>query len=191
MKKLNKILGAVASTATLAAMGWIGFESYPTPAQASVTHQIQETVQQESAQEIIRPRARPNLWQRSSAEERECMALNIYHEARGEPILGQIAVAQVTLNRMELHHYPDTVCGVVWQRRQFSWTHDGHSDTPREIQAWEKSKLIAQIVMESWDSGRDITQGADHYHADSVNPGWADRNRVTTRIGVHTFYDLL
>lgn len=188
MTKLINILGAVSSTAVIMTMVWIGVEAIPTEATASVDPQVEIEPDPLS---LHRPVQRPSLWERSSAEERECMALNIYHEARGEPIRGQIAVAQVTLNRVELDHYPDTICGVVWQRRQFSWTHDGLSDVPREHEAWIRSQAVAQMVMEGWGEDTDITHGADHYHAHWVTPGWADPSKATVEIGVHTFYRLL
>lgn len=139
---------------------------------------------------VFQAQAIPTLWDVISDADRECMAMNIYHEARSETIFGQIAVAQVTLNRMFMDRYPDTICGVVWQNKQFSWTHDGLSDTPKELGAWATSKAIAQLVLETWDTEVDVTFGADHYHADSVSPFWSNQDKLTTVIGDHIFYDL-
>ncbi len=124
-----------------------------------------------------------------------CLALNIYHEARGEPTYGQLAVAIVTMNRVRSEKYPDTVCGVVWQRRQFSWTHDGRSDRPRERRAWKLALEIATFVYEKYDllkhrtgGAWDITQGALYYYAPrKVNPYWARYKEPTRQIGDHLF----
>ena len=82
-----------------------------------------------------------------------CLALNMYFEARSEPIAGQIAVAEVTLNRVASPHYPNTVCEVVLQDNsegcQFSWWCDGKSDTPTEPQAFQRSKALAKMMIKS------------------------------------------
>ncbi len=124
-----------------------------------------------------------------------CLALNIYHEARGEPHHGQLAVALVTMNRVRSDKYPDTVCGVVWQRRQFSWTHDGRSDRPRERAAWQRALQIARVVFENYDRFKersngawDVTHGALYYYAPhKVNPYWARYKEPTRQIGGHLF----
>ena len=81
-----------------------------------------------------------------------CLALNIYHEARDQSTAGQLAVAQVTVNRVESKHYPNTVCDVVYQKGKsicaFSWTCDGASDTPHEQEAWEKSQYLASMMLD-------------------------------------------
>ncbi len=123
----------------------------------------------------------------------ECLALNIYHEARSEPKLGQIAVAAVTLNRVADPEFPDSVCEVVLQggprpkhRCQFSWWCDGKSDKPRDRTAWREAKSLAfQFLMNRHD---DPTDGALFYHADYVNPRWASQMRTAAVIGRHIFY---
>ena len=120
-----------------------------------------------------------------------CLALNIYHEARGEPPEGQVAVAYVVLNRRGHPAFPDTVCGVVLQggearhRCQFSWYCDGRSDRPHERAAWERAKAVAMSVLLEED---DPTGGAVYYHAVDVRPTWASRFTVTAAIGRHIFY---
>jgi len=105
-----------------------------------------------------------------SEDELNCLALNIYHEARGEPLAGQFAVAYVTMNRVVSARYPSSVCSVVWQHRQFSWTQDGKSDRPREREAWQHSMALAKHIYNNYhrlmDLSRgasDITQGALYY----------------------------
>lgn len=128
-------------------------------------------------------------------EEVRCLALNVYHEARGEPIEGQLAVALVTMNRVRHERYPDTVCKVVWQPRQFSWTRDGRSDRPTDGEAWKRALEIATFVYKRYDGLRattngalDVTKGAIYYFAPKkVNPHWARYKVVTREIGGHVF----
>jgi len=123
-----------------------------------------------------------------------CMALNIYHEARGSNLADKYAVADVTLNRVEDTRYPNTVCEVVKDgykkgRRdcQFSWYCDGKSDVPRDEDMWKESQMIAWSIM-NWDKMRGITEGATHYHATYVSPRWAKSLQMVGRIGAHIFY---
>lgn len=113
-----------------------------------------------------------------------CLALNIYHEARGEPKSGQIAVAMVTMNRAEWT--PSNICQVVYERGQFSWTHTKRNKTPQEPQAWKKAQAIARGVIDG--NHHDITLGATHFHARRVQPGWSQTLEKTVRIGDHIFY---
>lgn len=121
-----------------------------------------------------------------------CLALNIYHEARSEPETGQIAVARVTLNRVESDAFPETICEVVQQggqtrnRCQFSWWCDGKSDHPTEETAWRRSLEIGLRVLS--DQVSDPTHGALYYHADYVSPSWARAFNRTVEIGRHRFY---
>jgi len=131
-----------------------------------------------------------------------CMAKNIYFEAGNQPLAGKIAVAQVVQNRVTSVDYPDTICGVVYQSKwktnwngtvvpvrnmcQFSWWCDGKSDTPEDSATWELSLDTARQV--TWDKYGDITEGATHYHNDSVNPYWADSLNETVTIDNHIFY---
>lgn len=122
----------------------------------------------------------------------QCLALNIYHEARGEGEQGKAAVAIVTLNRVISRHFPDTLCEVVWQRGQFSWTRDGRPDRPLEVSAWRRALKVATRVYRQgalfdralWRRLRGVT----HYHSIFVQPGWAYRLRPAGQIGEHIFY---
>ena len=135
-----------------------------------------------------------------------CLALNTYHEAKNQSMIGQIATAQVVMNRVKDSRFPNTVCEVVkqgphrpsWEdpkkeypvrhKCQFSWYCDGKSDEPRkDSKEWFKAKEYARIVL----SGRivlDVTEGATHYHATYVKPAWAKTKTRTTRIESHIFY---
>ena len=135
--------------------------------------------------------------------ETECLALNIYHEARGDNYAGKYAVADVVLNRQNNRRYPDKICDVIKQgythddgqpiinRCQFSWYCDGLSDVPKETVAYQEAVSLAQQMME-YDAMRGITEGATHYHAYYVTPDWInDRGMILIgRIGDHIFYQL-
>jgi len=125
-----------------------------------------------------------------------CLAMNIYHEARGEPVSGQYAVARVTLNRVASKHYPNTICEVVhqkkwdWLRKRyvsaFSWT-----ELPPHLNikdnAWRKALKIAKDVHGSHQSD-DKLHGALFYHARHIKPSWARKKKPIARIGKHIFY---
>ena len=128
-----------------------------------------------------------------SQRELECLALNVYWEARSEPRIGQFAVAAVVLNRVADAEFPDTICDVVMQggergrnRCQFSWHCDGRSDEPRNAAAWEKALMVARLVLSGGHD--DPSDGALWYHADHVQPDWSRKMAVIARIGHHLFY---
>ena len=126
-------------------------------------------------------------------EELQCLALNIYHEARGEPVDGQVAVGHVVMNRVSSEQFPDTICGVVKQgianklyRCQFTWFCDEFSDSPREGRAWVNSIALAYSVYVG--HAKDPTGGALWYHADYVSPWWGRVLKRNRKIGIHIFY---
>jgi spore germination cell wall hydrolase CwlJ-like protein len=128
-----------------------------------------------------------------ASSERECLATAIYFEARGEPLSGQVAVAQVVLNRVHSGRYPDSICGVVYQndqRRnacQFSFACDGIADAASEEQAWERAKKVSDEVVAGQAQLKTVA-AATHYHATYVAPYWAPSMQRLTRIGAHVFY---
>ena len=115
-----------------------------------------------------------------------CLAMNVYHEARSENMMGKYAVAHVVMNRVEHDKFPDDVCSVVKQRFQFSWYWDGKSDHPHDRMAWAEARLIAQDVLKG--EVPDITEGALFYHATYVSPRWAKAFTETVVYGQHIFY---
>ena len=121
-------------------------------------------------------------------KQHKCMALNIYHEARGERWEGQIAVAHVTMNRVRHENWPNTICEVVYQSKQFSWTHMIKDHTATEERAWKEAQVIARDIMIG--NTEDPTKGAEFYHANYVNPWWAKEYKLTKVIGNHLFYSL-
>ena len=121
-----------------------------------------------------------------------CLALNIYFEARSEPIEGQIAIAEVTLNRVASTNYPNDVCSVVLQENkdgcQFSWWCDGKSDQPREHNSLRTSKALAELMLNEGHHITVIGNEATHYHSNDVHPYWANDLYKIRRIGKHIFY---
>jgi N-acetylmuramoyl-L-alanine amidase len=111
-----------------------------------------------------------------------CLATAVYFESRGEPVEGQLAVAQTILNRVESGRYAPTVCGVISQPKQFSYD---RSRAPRAGSDWETARAIARIAME--DMWHEVAPRAISFHARRVAPNWAGKTRVAT-IGNHIFY---
>lgn len=122
----------------------------------------------------------------------QCLTEALYFEARGEPIEGQYAVAEVILNRVDHANFPDTLCGVITQGTgrqfacQFTYTCDGRPEEMTDTAAMHRLGLIARIMIDG--APRDLTAGATHYHADFVNPRWASVYPQTADIGIHHFY---
>jgi len=139
----------------------------------------------------------PRRQQAAHVRERElrCLAENIYFEARGEPLNGQYAVAEVTLNRLRSPLFPKTICAVVhdtrWdpQRRRFvahfSWTQMEDRGEPWGPH-WQQAIAVATAVMN--DTHMPVVPDALYYHASNVQPYWADTKRSVARIGSHVFY---
>ncbi len=131
-----------------------------------------------------------------------CLALAVYHEARGEPEAGRQAVALVVLNRRRSPLYPSTLCGVVFQnahkknRCQFSFVCTGRPFAPSEPEAWIQALRTASAILAPLESagGAPIdpqtapVAAATHYHASRVNPPWARRLKQLGRIGRHVFF---
>jgi N-acetylmuramoyl-L-alanine amidase len=122
-------------------------------------------------------------------DEVEVLALNMYHEARGEGTDGMLMVAEVTLNRVDHPSYPDDVCGVVYQRRQFSWVTQRKNHVPAESNLWEKAVTLAEEVLAG--EVELLGTGATHYlNPDRVRkiPRWAREYEKVGRVGKHVFY---
>lgn len=135
-----------------------------------------------------------------AAEQRQadltCLARNIYFEARGEPLAGQYAVAEVTMNRVSSPYHPHTVCDVVhekhWNARQrryigaFSWTELESLHRPKGG-AWQRALSIAEDVYDNRHTP--AVHGALFYHANYVQPAWAEAKKPIAEIGSHIFYE--
>src|ERR1700676_3912093 len=125
----------------------------------------------------------------------QCLAENIYFEARGEPLEGQYAVAEVTLNRRWAHNFPHTICEVVHETRwdpnrrrfvaDFSWTELG-TLSPQDGPAWKQAVAVASAAYD--DLVTPVVPGALFYHATRVRPGWSRDRKAVATIGNHVFY---
>jgi Cell Wall Hydrolase len=130
--------------------------------------------------------------QQVNAREHGCLSQAIYYEARGETQRGQVAVAEVIMNRVRSRHYPNSVCGVVYQGShrttgcQFTFTCDGSLGQRPRGRGWERAQRVATAVLLGYT--RPITQHATHYHTKAVNPVWSSGLVETTKIGTHVFY---
>ena len=143
----------------------------------------------------------------------QCLALNMYHEARNQGSAGLLAVSSVVLNRVKDKRFPNTICEVIeqgptresWKTRQtpdpndavfypiknrcqFSWYCDGKSDVPKQVKTWKRLLTIANSIVYNKFDFVDITDGALFYHADYVTPAWAKTKIKTVEIQDHIFY---
>ena len=131
--------------------------------------------------------------EKSRAKSEKCLAEAIYFEARGEAVRGQIAVAQVVLNRAFSGKYPDTVCGVVYQNKhrhlacQFTFACDNNADVIREPDMWDRARKIAKAMLDGQIWLPEVAKST-HYHAYWVRPSWVNEMKKMYKTGVHTFY---
>ena len=131
--------------------------------------------------------------EKSRAKEEKCLAEVVYFEARGEAVRGQIAVAQVVMNRAFSGFYPTTVCGVVYQNRhhhmacQFTFACDNVADVVREPEMWDRADKIAKAMLDGQLWLPEVGKST-HYHAYWVHPSWVSEMKKMYRFGVHTFY---
>ena len=122
----------------------------------------------------------------------DCLAEAVYYEARSEDATGQMAVAEVVMNRVKNPHFPKTVCGVVFQGQyrntgcQFTFTCDGSRRQAPRGQSWDRARAVALHV--AMGLNKPVTNKATHYHTDYVNPYWSAGLVETAEIGTHIFY---
>ena len=166
---------------------------------------------------ILTPVDDIKAWETEQAKlkEVECLAKNMYYEARNQGTAGKLAVTNVVLNRLKDKRFPNTICGVVkqgptresWKTKkdknlpdeeriyypirhkcQFSWYCDGASDEPKNEEKYQEAYLLSLTIVDKKFHLIDITDGALFYHADYVRPAWARTKHRTTEIGDHNFY---
>ena len=176
---------------------------------ASAVLVTEETVPMFVSEEVVQPLPDPETIEETNAEapkasslvelvrtidtsaplsnEMECLAGTVYFESRGEPLNGQLAVAQVVINRAESSTFPSSYCGVVYQRSQFSFVKGGSMPRIRRgSAAWQNAKAIARIAHEGhWES-----EAGDslYFHAKYVRPSWSYRKTKRATISTHIFY---
>jgi spore germination cell wall hydrolase CwlJ-like protein len=131
--------------------------------------------------------------EKARAKSEKCLAEAVYFEARGEAVRGQIAVAQVVMNRTFSGFYPNTLCGVVYQNKhrhmacQFTFACDNNPDVVTEPDMWERAKKIAKAMLDGQIWLPEVAKST-HYHAYYVRPSWVNEMKKMYRFGVHTFY---
>lgn len=121
----------------------------------------------------------------------EVLALNMYHEARGDGIDAMQMVGEVTLNRVNHHHYPDNICDVVYQDWQFSWTHTKKDHRPKEKEVWFTTLELAENLITG--EIEFFNNGATHFlNPEKVQkmPKWAKEYELIGKIGKHVFYEI-
>jgi spore germination cell wall hydrolase CwlJ-like protein len=139
------------------------------------------------------PAERLALDEKARVKSEKCLAEAVYFESRGEAVRGQIAVAQVVMNRVFSGKYPDTVCGVVYQNKyrhfacQFTFACDNNPDVIREPEMWERAKKISKAMLDGQIWLPEVGKST-HYHAYWVRPSWVAEMKKMYKFGVHTFY---
>ncbi|HVZ50530.1 MAG TPA: cell wall hydrolase [Pseudolabrys sp.] len=139
------------------------------------------------------PAERLHLDGRSLTRAEHCLATAIYFEARGEPVKGQIAVAQVIMNRVFSGYYPKDVCGVIYQNAnrylscQFTFACDGRRKVINERGAWARANRIAKQTL-AGEVYETAVGTSTHYHAIYVHPNWVREMKKFVRFGIHNFY---
>ena len=120
------------------------------------------------------------------SKQAKCLADNLYHEARGESLAGIKAVASVVLNRVASKRWPNSICKVVYQKKQFSWANKPEARHPRGV---AYTRAVQRVVSQAMIGRlRDKTHGATHYHTKAVRPYWRKHLTKTIVIGFHIFY---
>lgn len=118
--------------------------------------------------------------------EQRCLAASVYYEAKGEPLAGQLAVAETIMNRAASGRFPASLCGVVRQPGQFSFVRSGQVPAPRECKEWRQAVAIARIAQASmW---RTVAPAALYFHAARVQPRWGGDAKRIAQLGNHVFY---
>lgn len=120
----------------------------------------------------------------------ECAAVNLYHESRGESDVANMNIMGVVFNRVDSDEYPNSICKVVFQNKQFSWTHDKKSDTILDLKQYDRLYNIVVMSVINRSMVVSLTEGADHYHTVKVNPSWSRSRRMQylARIDNQLFY---
>jgi spore germination cell wall hydrolase CwlJ-like protein len=139
----------------------------------------------ETNKDVLELDRKPILY---NSKDLKCMAQNIFFEAGTESMLGKIAVGQVTVNRVKIGHWGETVCEVVNFKNQFSWTNRDDISIDKDSRNYKDSVSAAKKVLQEHTRLR-ILRSALFYHADYVRPNWADKNQKIVKIEKHIFYN--
>lgn len=191
---MNKFLGFLMVAALSLPLALPDREKAPATApMASLTKKVQPAAGVRPVAETLNELVKSEIVvEKAGDRQARCLAQAVYFEARSESLEGQLAVAQVVLNRVADKRYPNTICAVVFQnenrrhRCQFSFACDGRSDTPFEARAWDVAQRIGYVALEGlW---QDVTGDATHYHASYSKPYWRTHMIATAHYGHHMFY---
>lgn len=117
-----------------------------------------------------------------------CLSVNNFHEARSESDIANIMIMGVVLNRMHDKRYPNNICDVIFDEKQFSWTHDTRSDKIIDTGQYKRLYKLAEYVMMNQDFVQQMAEGANHYHSKTVDPNWNKVYDYITTIDNHHFY---
>ncbi len=121
--------------------------------------------------------------------DQECLALNLYHESRSESDLANTMVAGVVLNRVADSAWKSSICDVVFQSKQFSWTSDGLSDKVHEVEVYKKLFVLSEWVLLNQNITMSLSEGADHYHTTAIKPNWDySKLKKVAVVDNHIFY---
>jgi spore germination cell wall hydrolase CwlJ-like protein len=165
----------------------------PQPAEPSAGESIAKKGEVNNDYHGKTPAERLNLTGASRAKQEKCLAEAVYFEARGEAVRGQMAVAQVVMNRAFSGFYPTTPCGVVYQNKhrklacQFTFACDGIPDVVKEPDMWERARKIAKATLDGRIWLPEVAKST-HYHAYWVHPSWVREMKKMYKTGVHSFY---
>ena len=119
---------------------------------------------------------------KKSTNELRCLALNMYHEARNQGKIGMLLVGHVTMNRVKHKNYPNTICKVVYQHKQFSWVHTIKDHTPKEKKSWKLAQDLAkQVINRTFDR----SNGALFFHNKNISPYWSKDNDEIQKLDKH------
>lgn len=152
------------------------------PAESSLEAEAQPAPERRSLAELVDDHATPT----TRDSEHECLANAVYFESKGEPLTGQLSVAEVVVNRARSGRFPASICGVVKQRGQFSFVRGGRLPAvPRASPAWHKAVAVAHIALQDLADG--AAPKALFFHAKRVNPAWRGLRRIGA-VGNHIFY---
>lgn len=215
MKNIMKAMAHALTATTIVAVALVAINiDQQAAANTSFEPPMVEVTTSRSALVAKRPQPRPEIMPSIDPKELACLQENIYFEAGTESIAGKIAVALVTLNRVQDNRYPDTICKVVKQgpvreswktaqypdlpdseriyhpirnRCQFSWYCDGKPDEPFQGIGWQQSQDVAYRVA-VLGMYRGMIEGATHYHATYVSPEWRKAFTLVGKIDEHIFY---
>lgn len=157
---------------------------FTAPAAAQVAPAAPSADAQPAARRSLAELVREHAGSEARDEQADCLAAAVYHESKGEPLAGQLAVAEVIINRARSGRFASTLCGVVTQRSQFSFVRGGHIPTPPRNAAWRNAVAIAHIALD--DLADSPVSTALFFHARYVSPGW--RLHRLSAVGNHIFY---